>query len=246
MNRHYDNKVKNLYEINLKKLRENYEYGEFAMLDYLKDFITPDLKKLYIEVMEYNEIYANGWTIQELFKMGETDSYWKERAEKFIEKYNIPKKDYDEYTKYFDQYCEIRNELLDELGLLQYIVSDIPVSKIPEHGFLETDNITKVKDIKQNNSYTIARVRDFGHCIELHYYPNGIAEIECGYKRSHDCWENEIEDANWFDKNMTDEEVINKLCELFDEHFNITHNKSDVTSEDVSRFNKEDDYGTTL
>ena len=210
-----------LYEINLKKFRENYECGEFAMLDYLKDFITPDLKDLYTEVLEYNEIYSNGWTIQELFKMGKTDSYWIERAENFIKKHNIPAKDYDEYTKYFDQYCELRDKLLDELGLLQYIDDNISVSKLPEHGFLETDNITKVEDIKPNGSYTIARVMNFGNCIELHYYPDGTAEVECGYKHSHNYWESIVKEAPWFNLKMTDKEVSEKLYNIFENEFGL-------------------------
>ena len=79
---------KSLYELNVKKFRENYDSGDLSMLEYIKDYITPDLEKLYHEVLEYNEIYANGWTIQELFKMGNTDSYWKERADNFIKKHN--------------------------------------------------------------------------------------------------------------------------------------------------------------
>ena len=209
---------KNLYELNIKKFRENYDSGDLSMLEYIKDYITPDLEKLYYEVLEYNEIYANGWTIQELFKMGNTDSYWKERADNFIKKHNVSQKDYDEYTKYFDDYCELRDKLLNELGLFRYIDNDLLVEKIPEHGFLEGEIITNPKDFQSGYSYTVARVGDFGRCVELHYN-NGKATVEYGYKISHDYWENEIENADWFKENMSEEEITNKLCSLFDEHY---------------------------
>ena len=212
------NTFKFLYEVNLKEFKKSFESGDFTMLYFIKDYITPDLKELYHEVLEYNEIYGNGWTIQELFKMGKNDSYWKERAESFIKKYNVPKKDYDEYTKYFDKYCELRDELLDELGLFKYIDNDLSADKIPEHGFLEGEIITKPEDIQSGYSYTVARFGDFGHCVELHYN-NGEATVEYGYKINHDYWENEIENVDWFKENMSEEDIINKLCKLFAEYY---------------------------
>lgn len=222
-----------LYEINLKEFKENFESGELTMLDFIKDYITPDLEELYHEVLEYEEIYANGWTIEELFKMGKDDSYWKERAEKFIKKHNVSKKDYDEYTKYFDEYCELRDKLLDELGLYRYIDSDLTIDKIPEHGFLDGDTLTKVKDIKEGNSYTVARIMNFGNCVELHYYPDGKAEVEYGYKYTHDYWESEIEEADWFNLNMTDEEVQEKIYQLFQDKFGIE--KENLIEEEIER-----------
>ena len=210
-----------LYKINLKKFRDSFDSCDLTMLDYIKDYITPDLEELYYEVLEYNEIYANGWTIQELFKMGKNDSYWIERAEKFIKKHNVPKKDYNEYTKYFDDYCSLRNKLLEELGLYRYIDDDLTIDKIPKHGFLESDTMTRVKDIKEGNSYTVARVMNFGNCIELHYYPNGTAEIECGYKYSHGYWKSVIKEAPWFNLKMTDKEISEKLYNIFEKEFGL-------------------------
>ncbi len=122
--------IKNLDEIDLKEFKKNFESGDLIMLDYIKDYITPDLEDLYYEVLEYNEIYANGWTIADLFKIGETDSYWTERAKNFIKKHKVPKKDYDENIKYFNEYCELRDKLLDDLGLLKYINDDLSVNEI--------------------------------------------------------------------------------------------------------------------
>lgn len=222
-----------LYEINLKKFRENFECGDLAMLEYLKGCITPDLEDLYNEILEYNEIYANGWTIQELFQMGEKDSYWIERAKNFIKKHNVPKENYNEYTNYYEEYCELRNELLDELGLFDYLDNDLSVDKIPEHGFLDGDTLTKVSEIVSGNSYTVARIMNYCNCVELHYYPEGKAEVEYGYKHTHDCWESDIEEAEWFNLSMTDNEVSEKLYDLFKEEFGIE--KENLIEEDIER-----------
>ncbi len=221
----YDNSQKDalnlLYRINLKEFKHNFEGSDFDGLDYIKDYITPDLEELYYEVLEYNEIYANGWTIKDLFKKGKKDKYWSDRAHNFIKKHHVPKKDYDEYIKYYDDYCVLRTKLLDALGLSEYLDSDVFIDEVPVHGFLNSETITKVKDIEIGNSYTLARVNNFGNCVELHYYSNGEAKVEYGYKYTHDYWENEIEDAEWFNLEMTDEEIQKKLYQLFKDKFDI-------------------------
>ena len=210
-----------LYEINLKEFRINYESSDFAMLKYIENYITPNLKSLYDEVLDYNEIFANGWTIKSLFKMDEDYPYWKNKAENFIKKYNIPKTDYNKYKKYFNKYCELRDNLLDSLGLLRYTESQLSVDEIPQHGFLDGDIVTSIEDIEKDESYTVARIMNFGNCVELHYYPDRKPEIEYGYKYSNDYWESEIDSADWFNLNMTDEDVSKKMYQLFKDKFGI-------------------------
>ena len=75
-----------LYKLDVKKFKENYDLGEFCMLEYLKDYIPNDLEDLYTDVMNYNEIFCNDWTINKLFEMGKEDNYWISKANNFIKK----------------------------------------------------------------------------------------------------------------------------------------------------------------
>lgn len=179
--------MKPLYELNVRELRKNYDYGELLFLEYLKDYISDDLKELYIDILAYNEIFANGWTINDLYNMGKNDKYWIDRANNFISKYNVPKEDYDEYCKYFDKYTELRDKLIDELGLSHYLDEDVPIDNISRQGIVEGEIITNIKNMSSDYSYTVARVMGYGYSVELHYN-NGKATIEYGYKIKHDYW----------------------------------------------------------
>lgn len=75
--------------------------------------------------------------------------------------------------------------------------------------------VDDIKLIDDDKSYTIARVINGVNCVELHY-SYGLATIEYGNRVSEDEWESEVEGASWFDKNMTEKEISNKLWELFD------------------------------
>lgn len=79
--------------------------------------------------------------------------------------------------------------------------------------------LTHPKDIIKGVSYTIARVVHNGYCVELHYCSDTGATIEYGTKTSHDMWENEIEDASWFNINLSDDYILNRLNCLYDEEF---------------------------
>ncbi len=219
-----------LYEIDIKELRKNYDLGDLCMLEYLKNYISSDLMDLYQDVLNYNEIYANGWTIKDLFDMGKEDSYWTNRANSFIEKYDISKEDYSKFGKYFDKYVELKDKLLDEMGLSSYIDQDYSIEDILPGGIIEGDNIIQPKEINDKDSYTVARVMNFGNSVELHY-SNGIATIEYGYKITHDYWESEIEEIDWFNKNMTENAINEKLFELFEEHFGIQDEKKKIILE---------------
>lgn len=211
----------NYEELNLKELKKNYDYGDICMLEYLKKFIpdnpNDEINKLFIDVCNYNEIYANGWTINNLFEMGKDDKYWIDRANNFIKKYNISKAEYDEHSAFFDKYKDLLDTLLTNMGINTNIL-EMDIKKIPEKGFIDGETLTSTKELDEENSFTVARILNFCHCVELHYY-KGEATIEYGTKINYDCWKNEIEDADWFDKKMSDEEVCNKLDELFKDYF---------------------------
>ncbi len=196
-----------------------YDSGDVNMLDYLEKYITSDLMDLYVDVCNYNEIYANGWNIDDLFKMGKNDEYWLDRANNFIKKYNIKKSDYQ--TDFSDVYFNLRNRLLDKLGLEDYIDCDLTIDMIPRNGFLDSDYYTKISEIEPNNSYTIAEIFDYGRSVELRYSMDEGAEIIYGYKCTHDYWEIEVENADWFNLNMTDDEVYEKVYEIFEKKFGI-------------------------
>lgn len=80
------------------------------------------------------------------------------------------------------------------------------------------DNVTSVKDLNNHDSFTVARVVDNKRCAELHY-DNGKATVEYGTEILPGQWDNEIVDADWFSLEMSDEEVINRLNELFKINF---------------------------
>lgn len=216
-----------LHEIDLKEVRKNYDLGDLCLLEYLKDYIPDDLDELYKDIMNYNEIYANNWTIKDLFKMGKKDAYWTNRANSFIKKYNVPEKDYDNFDDYFSKYMELRNELFDELGIDCYLDGDISIDKIPTTGFLEGDIITTPKEMNDEDSYTVARVMNFGNSVELHY-SEGQATIEYGYKITHSYWESVIEEIDWFNKDMSEDLISEKLFNLFEEYFGILDEKKEA------------------
>ena len=95
------------------------------------------------------------------------------------------------------------------------------------------ETLTKVKDIKEGVSYTVACVVENGYCVELHYDSDDGATIEYGTKLSYDYWENEIEKAEWFNKNLTDDYVLKRLECLYEEHFIVKK----ISSEKIEELN---------
>ena len=78
--------------------------------------------------------------------------------------------------------------------------------------------ITNINELEDNKSYTVARVMNKLNAVELHYI-NGIPTVELGTRRNEDTWDNEIVDADWFNKNLSNEDVIKKLEEIFNDEF---------------------------
>ena len=82
-----------------------------------------------------------------------------------------------------------------------------------------SENVTSTRHIKEHSSYTVARVVSNGYCVELHYCSDDGATIEYGEKLSHDYWENEIEEINWFNPKLSDKYVLNRLECIYENHF---------------------------
>lgn len=78
--------------------------------------------------------------------------------------------------------------------------------------------LTDLDKLNDKGSFTVARVIDGVNCVELHYV-EGKATIEYGERVSDDAWESTIEDIDWFNLNTTEDEIFDKLWELFDEYY---------------------------
>ena len=94
--------------------------------------------------------------------------------------------------------------------------NSILFSASKENGVREI--ITNINELEDNKSYTVARVMNKINAVELHYI-NGIPTVELGTRRNEDTWDNEIVDADWFNKNLSNEDVIKKLEEIFNDEF---------------------------
>lgn len=75
--------------------------------------------------------------------------------------------------------------------------------------------LTDLYKLNDKDSFTIARVINDNNCVELHYIA-GNATIEYGVKVNHNEWKNTIEDIDWYNTSMTEEEISDKLWEIFD------------------------------
>lgn len=78
--------------------------------------------------------------------------------------------------------------------------------------------LTDLDKLNNNGSYTVARVIDGVNCVELHYV-DGKATIEYGERIADDEWESTIEDIDWFNLNTTEDEIFDRLWELFDNKY---------------------------
>ena len=83
---------------------------------------------------------------------------------------------------------------------------------------IDFESITSINELDEEHSFTVARVMDNEHCTELHYY-KGKATVEIGTKIKEDYWESIVEDAEWFNKDLSDSEVLDKLEIIFNDNF---------------------------
>lgn len=75
--------------------------------------------------------------------------------------------------------------------------------------------LADLNELNDKDSFTIARVINGINCVELHYV-EGIATIEYGTRIKQDEWESIVEEIDWYDVKMTENEISDKLWELFD------------------------------
>ena len=78
--------------------------------------------------------------------------------------------------------------------------------------------ITNISDLDDKHYFTVARVIENGKCVELHY-DNGEATIEFDTKEE-DRWNSQcLLDANWFNLNMTEQEILEHLNKEYENYF---------------------------
>ena len=94
------------------------------------------------------------------------------------------------------------------------VIKDNEELDIEEDNELELEIVTNISDLDDEKSFTVARAIDGKNCVELHY-TNGKPYIEISEKVSDDRWDGTVEDATWFNRKLTDKEVLEKLEELF-------------------------------
>lgn len=80
------------------------------------------------------------------------------------------------------------------------------------------ETITELKDIKEDNYYTVARATDESNCVELHC-DNGELSLEIGEKDEDGTWNDDIIFVDWDFEDLTDENILDKLYEIFIETF---------------------------
>ena len=135
--------------------------------------------------------------------------------------YDLGEKYCIDYLKKFDseEYNESLKDILSELNIDNSILY-MNIEEIPDKGYLEGELINDLKNLNDNDSYTVARLKNVCHCVELHY-SDGSPTIEYGIRLEPGYWESEIEEVEWFDKNMSDDELFDKLEELFKNYLKI-------------------------
>lgn len=99
----------------------------------------------------------------------------------------------------------------------------------------ELEVITNLNELDDKHNFTVARVSDDNHCVELHYN-EGKPFIEYGTKVKPDYWENETTSAEWFNKNMTEEDLGKKLSNLFDEYKEKVYSAESIENGDDYEF----------
>ncbi len=77
------------------------------------------------------------------------------------------------------------------------------------------------KDIKEGESYTVARVLEGKYCVDLHYCSTykPSATIEYGIKDDSGNWQIEVEEIDWFNKKLTNDYILVRLTNLYNDKF---------------------------
>ena len=77
------------------------------------------------------------------------------------------------------------------------------------------------KDIKEGESYTEARVLEVKYCLDLHYCSTykPTSTIEYGIKDDSGNWHIEVEEIDWFNKKLTNDYILVRLTNLYNDKF---------------------------
>jgi len=148
--------------------------------------------------------------------------YWKDGNDVSVHKDNSFYKFFKntiEAKKHFEDLnydIIFRNKYIAGTGC---IVEEYDISKNKEIDDWKEDPyfllLTDLDKLNDEDSFTIARVINGINCVELHYN-EGKATIEYGTRIKQDEWESVVEDIDWYNTNMTEEEISDKLWALFD------------------------------
>ena len=151
--------------------------------------------------------------------------YWKDGEDVSVHKDNSFYKFFKNITEAKNHFknlnydMDFKNKYIAETGC---VVDEYDISKRKElEDWKEEpyfDLLTNLNKINEKDSFTIARVINGVNCVELHYV-EGKATIEYGTRIKQDEWESTVEDIDWYNTNMTEEDISNKLWELFDYHY---------------------------
>ena len=135
-----------------------------------------------------------------------------------------------EYFKNLDYDVNYRNKyiayttgcIVEEYGIQRNI--ELSDRKEGPYYFQNVD----INELSDDDTFAVAGVTDGVNCVEL-YYNQGKAAIEYGTRFKSDEWESEFQEIDWFNKDMSEEEISNKLWSLFAEHYELKPSESEIT-----------------
>lgn len=152
--------------------------------------------------------------------------YWKDGNDVSVHKDNSFYKFFKntieakEHFKNLNYNINFKNKYIAGTGC---IVEEYDISKNKEIGDWKEEPyfdmlVDDIKSMEDNQSYTVARVINGINCVELHYV-DGKATLEYGNRVSENEWESDIEEIEWFNKDLSEEEIADKLWDLFNYYY---------------------------
>lgn len=124
----------------------------------------------------------------------------------------------DRNNEQLEEYSRGSSVERSSLQLEQENTNDSILFSDSRKNIVESELITNLGELDENNSFTVARVKTNLYCVELHYI-DGVATVELGTRTSEDTWENEIIEADWFNKGISVDVLFDKLEQIFNDEF---------------------------
>ena len=124
----------------------------------------------------------------------------------------------DRNNEQLEEYSRGSSVERSSLQLEQENTNDSILFSDSRKNIVESELITNLGELDDNNSFTVARIKTNLYCVELHYI-DGIATVELGTRTSEDTWENEIIEADWFNKGISVDALFDKLEQIFNDEF---------------------------